>query len=100
MRPVRLARVGGTVRPVLVLPREHLLDVVTGVMVAPITSTVKGLGAEVPVGLRNGLGRDGVVSCDNLLTLHVSDLGRSIGVLLDDQEDQLGAAIRYAFDLR
>lgn len=46
-----------------------------------------------------GLNVDGVVSCDNIVTIPVSALGRQIGALLADQEQQLTAAIIAAFDL-
>jgi mRNA-degrading endonuclease toxin of MazEF toxin-antitoxin module len=37
--------------------------------------------------------------CDNITTIPAETLRDQIGVLLDDQELQLGAAIRAAFDL-
>jgi mRNA interferase MazF len=40
-----------------------------------------------------------VVSCDNVTTIAADALREQIGVLLDDQESQLSAAIRAAFDL-
>ncbi len=48
---------------------------------------------------RNGLEHDSVVSCDNIQTIPVADLGRQLGFLMDDQEATLTAAIRAAFDL-
>ena len=68
-------------------------------MVAPITTTVRGLSTEVPIGAANGLDADGVVSCDNIVTVPASVLGPQIGVLLLGQEDALAAAIHAAFDL-
>jgi mRNA interferase MazF len=67
--------------------------------VAPITSTVRALSTEVAVGVANGLDRDSVVSCDNIVTILKSDLGRQIGNLLPAQEEELAAAIQAAFDL-
>jgi len=40
-----------------------------------------------------------VVSCDNVLTVPVSALGRHVGYLLPAQEPDLAEAIRSAFDL-
>ncbi|CAN5586551.1 hypothetical protein BH20ACT17_BH20ACT17_19260 [soil metagenome] len=57
------------------------------------------LSTEVPVGAVNGLDTDGVISCDNVVTVSSSALGRQIGVLLPDQEAALSTAIRAAFDL-
>jgi mRNA interferase MazF len=69
------------------------------VTIAPITSTIRGLSTEVPVGRANGLGHDSVVSCDNIVTVPVSALGPLVGYLLPAQEAALAEAIRIAFDL-
>lgn len=98
MRPIHAARLDKS-RPVLVLTRELVRPHLSRVTVAPITSTIRGLSTEVPVGAANGLGHDSVVSCDNIVTVPTSALGRHIGYLLPDQEDQLAGAIRAAFDL-
>ncbi len=86
-------------RPVLVLTRELVRPRLKRVTVAPITSRVRGLSTEVPVGPANGLDSPSVVSCDNITTMPVAILGRQIGYLLADQERALSDAIRAAFDL-
>ncbi|HYU86111.1 MAG TPA: type II toxin-antitoxin system PemK/MazF family toxin [Kribbellaceae bacterium] len=98
MRPIQLAKLDKT-RPVLVLTREIVRPHLTRVTVAPITTTIRGLSTEVPVGRANGLDHDSVVSCDNIVTVLKSDLGRHIGYLLADQEPDLSYAVRAAFDL-
>lgn len=98
MRPIHAARLD-KVRPVLVLTREIVRPHLARVTVAPITTTVRGLSTEVPVGPANGLDHSSVVSCDNILTVPTEALGRHLGYLLPDQEPALGEAIRAAFDL-
>lgn len=49
--------------------------------------------------MANGLDQDCVVSCDNIVTVPVSTIGRQIGYLLASPERDLGRAIRAAFDL-
>lgn len=98
MRPIHLAELDRT-RPVLVLTRELVRPHLTRVTVAPITTTIRGLSTEVPVGLANGLDRPSVVSCDNIVTIPAAALGRQVGLLLADQEPGLTTAIRAAFDL-
>jgi mRNA interferase MazF len=71
---------------VLVLTRELVRPHLARVTVAPITTNVRGLSTEVPVGPANGLDTEGVVSCDTIVTVPVSALGRRIGVLLPSQE--------------
>lgn len=98
MRPIHTAQLDKT-RPVLVLTRELVRPHLTRVTVAPITSTVRGLSTEVLVGRANGLANSSVVSCDNIVTIPASALGRQIGYLLPAQEEALTAAIHAAFDL-
>lgn len=98
MRPIHSARLDKT-RPVLVLTREAVRPYLTTVTVAPITSRIRGLSTEVPVGPANGLDQDSVISCDNIQTIPVADLGRQLGLLTDDREPELTAAIGSAFDL-
>ena len=98
MRPIHLAELDKT-RPVLVLTRELVRPRLRNVTVAPITSTIRGISTEVPVGTANGLDHDSVVSCDNIQTVPKDRLGRQIGYLGDDQEPELARAIQLAFDL-
>src|SRR4051794_9240271 len=98
MRPIHLASLDKT-RPVLVLTRELVRPHLSRVTVAPVTSTVRGLSTEVPVGPDNGLEYPSVISCDNLVTVPASALGRQIGRLLPEQEVALTAALHAAFDL-
>jgi mRNA interferase MazF len=98
MRPIHTARLDKT-RPVLVLTRELVRPHLTRVTVAPITSTIRGLSTEVPVGAANGLDHACVISCDNIVTVPVAALGPQVGFLLAEQEAALTTAIRNAFDL-
>jgi mRNA interferase MazF len=93
-----LARLDKT-RPVLVLTRDAARAAMTKVTVAPITTTIKGLSSEVQVGRDNGLDTDGVISLDNVLTVPVDTLGRTVGYLSPAQEGQLARAVVLAYDL-
>lgn len=98
MRPIHTASLD-KVRPVVVLTRELVRPHMMRVTVAPITTSVRGLSTEVAVGPANGLDRACVVSCDNIVTVPKSALGRQIGYLLPAQEAALTSAIHAAFDL-
>ncbi len=98
MRPIHLAHLDKT-RPVLVLTRELVRPYLSRVTVAPITSTIRGLSTEVPVGPGNGLDHPSVISCDNVVTVLKATLGRQIGRLHPEQEVALTAALHAAFDL-
>jgi mRNA interferase MazF len=98
MRPIHLAQLDET-RPVLVLTREVVRPHLSRVTVAPITSRIRGLSTEVPVGTDNGLDHPSVVSCDDVVTVPASVLGRQIGRLRPEQEVSLTAALHAAFGL-
>jgi mRNA interferase MazF len=98
MREIHAARLDKT-RPVLVLTREIVRPHMNTVTVAPITTTIRGLSTEVPVGTANGLNERAVVACDYITTIPVAALGSQIGRLLDQQEPTLTEAIHAAFDL-
>ena len=98
MRPIHTARLD-KIRPVVILTRDLVRPHMARVTVAPITSTVRGLSTEIPLGPANGLKHACVVSCDNIVTVPKSALGAQIGYLLPAQEAALTAAIHAAFDL-
>lgn len=98
MRPIHAAWLDRD-RPVVVLTRELVRPHLARVTVAPITSTARGLSTEVTVGPANGLEQGGVISCDDIVTVPGTALGRQLGYLLPGQEAALAAAIRAAFDL-
>ena len=98
MRPIHLAALDKT-RPVLVLTREIVRPHLSRVTVAPITARIRGLSTEIRVGRANGLDQPSVVSCDNVVTIPTTALGRQIGRLLPEQETALTVALHHAFDL-
>jgi mRNA interferase MazF len=98
VRPIHVARLDQA-RPVVVLTRELVRPHLARVTVAPITSTIRGLSTEVAVGPANGLEHRCVISCDNIVTVPRTALGRQLGYLLPGQEAELAVAIRAAFDL-
>jgi len=98
VREICLVRLDKT-RPAVVLTREGARPAMSKVTVAPITSTVKGLSSEVPVGPQNGLDRASAIAVDNIVTGPVGALGRTVGFLSQEQEHQLAKALVLAFDL-
>ena len=99
LRPIHVADVATKARPVLVLTRGIALPHLRWVSVAPITSRVRGIAVEVPVGPGNGLDQDSVVNLDNVQTIAATALGRRVGFLHPRQEEALTAALHAAYDL-
>lgn len=88
MREICLVSLDKT-RPALVLTREAARAAMTKVTIAPITTTIRGLSSEVMVGPDNGMDHDCVVALDNVITVPVNLLGRTVGNLSAEQEVQL-----------
>jgi mRNA interferase MazF len=68
-------------RPVLVLTRQEVISLLHTVMVAPITSTIRGAPSEVMVGVGEGLKHDSAVNLDHVQTVDQARLMRRIGQL-------------------
>lgn len=68
-------------RPVLVLSRQEVIPLLHTVMVAPITSTVRGAPSEVPVGPDEGLKHPSAVNLDYVQTIEKAQLTRYLGQL-------------------
>jgi mRNA interferase MazF len=68
-------------RPVVILSRPEAIAMLHTVMVAPITSTVRGLPSEVLVGTAEGLKHDSAVNLDHVQTVERSRLARHLGQL-------------------
>jgi len=94
---VWLAQVGRKRRPVLVLTRSEVLDVRALVTVAEVTTTIRGLAAEVAIDHEViGLHRESAVNCDGLHTVAQTSLTRRVGELDDETMGQVCSAVSYA----
>lgn len=92
-----IARVGREQRPVLVLTRSEVLDVRALVTVAEVTTTIRGLAAEVGIDHDEvGLDRPSVVNCDGLHTVAQSSLTARVGAVGGDTMGKVCSAISYA----
>ena len=67
------------VRPVVILTRARVAPLLARVLVAPITTTVRGLATEVGLGPSEGLDKDCVANLDNAQLVPVSRLLRQAG---------------------
>jgi mRNA interferase MazF len=68
-------------RPVVVLSRPEVIGLLHTVMVAPITSTVRGAPSEVLVGVAEGLKRESAVNLDHVQTVEKPRLVGYLGSL-------------------
>jgi mRNA interferase MazF len=84
-------------RPVLVLTRDPVADRIGAVVVAQLTTTVRGVSSELLLDVDDGVRQPCVVSFDNLHTVSKSAFRRRVAMLrparLDDACRVLGAAL-------
>lgn len=92
-----LAQVGRKRRRVVVLTRDQVLDVRSLVTVAEITTTMRGLAAEVTIDHEPaGLDHESAINCDGLHTVHQSMLTKRVGTLDTNDLERVCAAVSYA----
>ena len=65
-------------RPVVVLSRADAIEFLRSVIVAPITSTIRGLPSEVPLGVEQGMKGPCAVNLDHVQTVRQDDLIRYV----------------------
>lgn len=86
-------------RPVVLVSRPEAYEVRAMVIVAPVSTTIRGFSVEVRVGRREGLPRAAVVNCDWLVTLPKADLIERAGTLSKAKLAQLDSALKFALGL-
>lgn len=92
-----MAHVGRKSRAVLILTRPEVIDVRQLVSVAEVTTTRRGLAAEVEFDHHDaGLDQVSVINCDGLHTVTQSSLTRHVGVVSDETMGKVCWAIAYA----
>lgn len=92
-----LAQAGGKRRPVLVLTRPEVIDVRALVTVAEITTSIRGIAAEVELDWQEaGLDRPSVVNCDGLHTMARASLTSQVGTASGLTMRRVCAAVSYA----
>ncbi len=75
------AQVETSRRPVVIVTRFEVIGVVSAVVVAPVTRTVREIPAYIPLGVEEGLSEVCVASFDNVQRYHRSSLTTTIGDL-------------------
>jgi len=72
-------------RPVVVLSRPALIEVLQTITVAAITGARRGSPTEVPVGIEEGLKKPSCINLVNVFTIRQAELRRLVGVLSADK---------------
>ena len=92
-----LAQAGRKRRPVVVLTRAEVIDVRELVTVAEVTTTIRGLAAEVAMDQDDvGLDQLSVINCDGLHTIAQASLTTHLGEVGGETMRRVCAAVSYA----
>jgi mRNA interferase MazF len=67
------------VRPLIVLTRDPFAGILSSVIAAPVTSTIRGLSTEVHVGQADGVRHESVANLDQVQLVARSKLIRRVG---------------------
>lgn len=85
-------------RPFLVMTRSRAIPVLTSVVVAPVTRTVRGIPTELPLGPDDGMPVECAASFDNLRVVPKANLTERICSLAPARMTAACAALRNAVD--
>lgn len=83
-------------RPVLLLSRGSALRHLSRVTVAPITSTIRGVPSEVPLGTEDGMKGPCAVNLHNVVTVPQIALGRRVTTLSEARMRDVCLALAFA----
>ena len=86
-------------RPVVVVTREQAIGVREFVVVAQVTSRIRHLPVEVPLGPEEGLPKACAANCDVLITIPKTQLDKRITTLSLAKRQALDDALRYSLGL-
>jgi mRNA interferase MazF len=86
-------------RPVLILTRDSILQYLSEVTVAPVTSTIRDIPSEVFLSNNDGMMKDCAINLDHIQTVSRGKIGSLITNISSNKMDQVGEAIRFALDL-
>jgi len=86
-------------RPVLLLSRNEAYAVRELVIVAPLTSRIRGIPSEVPLGDEDGVPRACVINVDTVTTIAKSSLRERLTALSAEKLKAIEEALHFSLGL-
>ena len=86
-------------RPVVLLSRDEAYDVRSLVIIAPVTTRIRNIPAEVPLGTEDGVPQECVINLDTITTVPKDCLRSRLTTLSPKKLREAEAAIRFALGL-
>lgn len=86
-------------RPVLLLSRDEAYSVRLLVIVAPVTTRIRHIPSEVPLGIDDGMPQDCVANLDTITTIPKDCLQSRLTILSTKKLKEIESAIRFALGM-
>ena len=83
----------------MILTRTSVIDLVSEITVAPITTRIRGIASEVRLGPVDGMDYECAVNLDRIQTIDRNRIGDLITRLSAAQLGEVREAMLFAFDL-
>ena len=86
-------------RPVVLLSRNEAYNVRSLVIVAPVTTRIRHIPSEVPLGIDDGMPQDCVANLDTITTIPKDCLQSRLTILSTKKLKEIESAIRFALGM-
>jgi len=86
-------------RPVVLLSPDEAYSIRSAVTVAEVTTKVRGIPVEVPLGPEDGLPKRCVVNLDTMVTIRKELLTERVALLRKEKIEQINDSIKFALAL-
>lgn len=86
-------------RPVLLLSRDEAYSIRELIIVAPVTTRIRHIPSEVPLGIDNGLPKPCVINLDTITTIAKTSLCERVTVLNQEKQKAVELALHFVLGM-
>jgi mRNA interferase MazF len=86
-------------RPVLLLSRNEAYSIRELITVAPVTTRIRDIPSEVPLGIEDGLPRPCVINLDIITTIAKASLRERVTVLTREKQKEVEIALHFVLGM-
>lgn len=86
-------------RPVLLLSRDEAYSIRELITVAPVTTRIRHIPSEVPLGLEDGLPKPCVINLDTITTIARANLSDRLTILNPEKQKAVEVALHFSLGM-
>jgi mRNA interferase MazF len=86
-------------RPVLLLSRDEAYSVRELIIIAPVTTRIRNIPSEVPLGREDGLPKPCVINLDTITTIAKTSLCERVAVLNQEKQKAVELALHFVLGM-